>query len=150
MWTATAGLVFTEVNDQWRSYRAQFHRVGDDPAKAVTLYEENDDIAFSVGVSRSTDDSLIFISTGHNSSNEVRFVAADQPDSPLLLIRARRADMQYEVDAAHGKLWILTNDNHVNFRIVTADPANPDEWSELVAGSERTYLRVSPATGITY
>ena len=30
--------------------------------------------------------------------------------------------MQYEVDAAHGKLWILTNDGHVNFRIVSADP----------------------------
>ena len=34
-----------------------------------------------------------------------------------------------------------TNDNHVNFRIVTADPKNPEEWSELVGGSERTYLR---------
>jgi oligopeptidase B len=45
------------------------------------------------------------------------------------------------VDAAHGKLWILTNDGHVNFRIVTADPAKPGEWNELVAGSERTYLR---------
>ena len=28
------GLVFTEVNDQWRSYRARYHRIGDDPAKA--------------------------------------------------------------------------------------------------------------------
>jgi oligopeptidase B len=142
VWTSDSkGLVFTEVNDQWRSYRAQFHRIGDDPAKAVTIYEEKADIAFSVGASRSTDDSLIFISTGHNSSNEVRFVAADRPDSPLKLIRPRQADMQYEVDAAHGKLWILTNDSHVNFRVVTADPANPGEWSELVAGSERTYLR---------
>ena len=142
VWTSDSkGLVFTEVNDQWRSYRAQFHRIGDDPAKAVTIYEEKADIAFSVGASRSTDDSLIFISTGHNSSNEVRFVAADRPDSPLKLIRPRQADMQYEVDAEHGKLWILTNDSHVNFRVVTADPANPGEWSELVAGSERTYLR---------
>jgi oligopeptidase B len=142
VWTSDSkGLVFTEVNDQWRSYRAQFHRIGDDPSKAVTIYEEKEDIAFSVGVSRSTDDTLIFISTGHNSSNEVRLVAADQPDSQLQQIKARRADMQYEVDAAHGKLWILTNDRHVNFRIVTADPADPDEWSELVAGSERTYLR---------
>ncbi len=142
VWTSDSkGLVFTEVNDQWRSYRAQFHRIGDDPSKAVTIYEEKDDIAFSVGVSRSTDDTLIFISTGHNSSNEVRLVPADRPDAPLTLIRPRQTDVQYEVDAAHGTLWILTNDDHVNFRIVTADPANPGEWSELVAGSERTYLR---------
>src|SRR5678815_2739388 len=97
---------FTEVNDQWRSYRAQFHRIGDDPAKAVTIYEEKDDIAFSVGVARSTDDSLIFVSTGNNSSNEIRLIPANQPAAPLELIKPRQPDVQYEVDAAHGKLWI--------------------------------------------
>ncbi len=142
VWTSDSnGLVFTEVNDQWRSYRARYHRIGDDPAKSVTLYEEKDDIAFSVGVDRATDDSLIVISTGNNSSNEVRFVPADNPTAPQTLIRPRQADMQYEVDAAHGKLWILTNDEHVNFRIATAVPNNPTEWTELVAGSDRTYLR---------
>ncbi len=142
VWTSDSkGLVFTEVNDQWRSYRAQYHRIGDDPARAATLYEEKEDIAFSVGAARSTDESLIFISTGNNSSNEVRFVPADNPAEPLTLIRPRKADLQYEADAAHGKLWILTNDNHVNFRVVTANPARPGDWQELIAGSGRTYLR---------
>jgi oligopeptidase B len=142
VWTSdSAGIVFTEVNDQWRSYRARYHRIGADPADAVTLYEEVDDIAFSVGVDRSTDRSLILISTGNNSSSEVRFVPADRPDAPLVLIRARAPDVQYEVDAAHGKLWILANDTHVNFRIATADPARPGEWTTLIEGSDRTYLR---------
>jgi oligopeptidase B len=142
VWTSDSkGLVFTEVNDQWRSYRAQYHRIGDDPAEAVTIYEEKEDIAFSVGVARSTDDRLIFVTTGNNSSNEVRFFPADQPQAELKLIRPREPEIQYDADAAHGKLWILTNDGHVNFRIVTADPANPGEWQELVAGSDRTYLR---------
>ena len=142
VWTSDSkGIVFTEVNDQWRSYRAQYHRIGDKPAKAVTLYEEKDDIAFSVGAARSTDDSLIFISTGNNSSNEVRIVPADNPAAPLTLIKPRRPDIQYEADAAHGRLWILTNDNHVNFRVATADPSSPGEWSELIAGSDDTYLR---------
>lgn len=142
VWTSdSTGLVFTEVNDQWRSYRAQYHRIGDDAAKAVTLYEETEDIAFSVGAARSTDDSLIIISTGNNSSNEARFVAADNPTAPLTLVRPRQPEIQYDVDAAHGKLWILTNDEHVNFRVVTADPANPRKWAELIAGSDRTYLR---------
>ena len=142
VWTVDSkGIVFTEVNDQWRSYRAQYHRIGDDPAKAVTLYEEKEDIAFSVGAARSSDDSLIFISTGNNSSNEIRFVPADDPAAALKLIKPRQADVQYEVDAAHGTLWILTNDHHVNFRIATADPGSPGEWQELIAGSDRTYLR---------
>ena len=142
VWTSDSkGLVFTEVNDQWRSYRARYHRIGDDPAKAVTIFEEKDDIAFSVGVDRTTDNKLIVISTGNNSSNEVRFVAADSPTAPLTLIRARRPDIQYEVDSSHGKLWLLTNDNHVNFRIASADPAKPGKWRDVVAGSDRVYLR---------
>ncbi len=47
---------------------------------------------------------------------------------------------QYTVDSAHGSLWILTNDDHVNFRIVRADPANPGVWEEVVAGSDDVYL----------
>jgi oligopeptidase B len=142
VWTSdSAGLVFTEVNDQWRSYRARYHRIGADPAAAVTLYEESADIAFSVGVGRTTDDCFILISTGNNSSNEVRFVPADNPYAPLTLIRPRTPDVQYEVDSAHGKLWILTNDDHVNFRIASADPAAPADWQTVVAGSDRTYLR---------
>jgi oligopeptidase B len=142
VWTSDSkGIVFTEVNDQWRSYRARFHRIGEDPARTKTLYEEKDDIAFSVGAARSTDDSLILISTGNNSSNEVRFVPAGDPTESLALIRPRTPDLQYEVDAAHGKLWILTNDNHVNFRIASADIREPGKWDDLIAGSDRTYLR---------
>ena len=142
VWTSDSkGIVFTEVNDQWRSYRAQYHRIGDDPEKAQTLYEEKEDIAFSVGAARSTDDSLIFISTGNNSSNEVRFVPADNPAAPLVLIRPRSPDVQYDADAAHGKLWIHSNDKHVNFRVVTANPATPGDWQEVIAGSDCTYLR---------
>ena len=146
VWTSDSkGIVFTEVNDQWRSYRAQYHRIGDDPAKAKTLYEETDDIAFSVSVARSTDDSLIFISTGNNSSNEVRFVPADNPSAPLTLIKPRQPEIQYDADAAHGKLWIHSNDTHVNFRIATADPAKPGDWQEFIAGTDRTYLRGATA-----
>ncbi len=145
VWTSdSGGIVFTEVNDQWRSYRARYHRLGADPADAVTLYEEKDDIAFSVGVDRTTDRSLIVISTGNNSSTEVRFVGADDPTRPLTLVRAREADKQYEIDAAHGRLWILANDTHVNFRVASADPASAAKWREEVAGSDTTYI-----TGIT-
>ena len=142
VWTSDSkGLVFTEVNDQWRSYRARYHVIGRPAAETKTLYEEKADIAFSVEVARSTDNSLIFISTGNNSTSEVRFVPADKPDAAPVLVSPRRADRQYELDAAHGSLWVRTNDDHVNFRIATADPRSPASWTTLVPGSDRTYLR---------
>jgi oligopeptidase B len=142
VWTSDGkGVVFTEVNENWRSYRARYHRVGAPLSETRTLYEEKQDKGFSVHVSESQDRSLIFISTGDNTTSEVRFVSAKDPSQPLTLISPRLKDRQYEVDAAHGRLWILTNDNHVNFRVASADPKQPDKWDELIRGSDRTYIR---------
>jgi oligopeptidase B len=142
VWTNDSkGVVFTEVNENWRSYRARYHRLGRPAAEARTLYEETKEIGFTVGVSKSQDESLIFISTGDNATNEVRFVSASAPDGPSTLISPRKAKRQYSVDAAHGKLWILTNDDHVNFRLAEADPKRPDAWKTVIPGSDRVYLR---------
>ncbi len=142
VWTSDSkGVVFTEVNEKWRSYRARLHRLGQPVASDVTLYEEKDDIGFSVGVSKSQDQKILFIGTGDNATTEVRFVPADNPTAPLALISPRKKDRQYSADAAHGKLWILTNDDHVNFRLAEANVARPDKWKTVVAGSDRVYLR---------
>jgi len=142
VWTSDSqGVVFTEVNEQWRSYRARYHRLGRPVEEDSTLYEETEDPGFSVGVSKSQDRGLIFISAGDNSTGEIRFVPAGDPLAPLILISPRRDKRQYAADAAHGKLWILANDDHENFRLAEADPARPDEWTTVIAGSDRVYLR---------
>ncbi len=141
VWTSdSAGIVFTEVNDNWRSYRAQYHRLGEAPEDAATLYEETEELGFTVGVGRSHDRGTIFISTGDNATSEVRFVSADDPSLPLMLISRRQANREYHVDAAHGKLWIHANDDHVNFRLAVADPSDPEKWETVIAGSDRVYL----------
>jgi oligopeptidase B len=145
VWSSdSGGIVFTEVNDHWRSYRARYHRLGQPADEDVTLYEETEELGFSVGVGKSQDRGLIIVSTGDNATSEVRFVSADDPSRPLTLISPRKPNREYHVDAAHGKLWIHTNDDHVNFRIAEADLANPEEWRTVIVGSDRVYL-----TGLT-
>jgi oligopeptidase B len=142
VWTSGSdGIVFNEVNENWRSYRARFHRLGTPADQDVTLYEETEELGFSVGDVHSQDRSLIIIATGDNATSEVRFVSADDPTKPLTLISPRKQNREYHVDAAHGKLWIVTNDDHVNFRLAEADPANPGEWRTVIPGSDRVYLR---------
>ena len=145
VWSSdSAGILFTEVNDHWRSYRARYHRLGRPADEDITLYEETEELGFSVGLGKSKDKSLVFVSTGDNATSEVRFVPADDPSQPLTLVSRRKAGREYHVDAAHGKLWIHTNDDHVNFRLAEADIANPGEWRTVIQGSDRVYL-----TGIT-
>jgi oligopeptidase B len=146
VWSAGSdAIVFTEVNENWRSYRARLHRIGARPEDAVTLYEETQDAGFSVGVARSHDRSLIFIATGDNSSTELRFVPANDPAAEPVLVSRRKAGRIYSADAAHGKLWILANDEHINFRLAEADPAAPEAWRTVIAGSDAVYMRGATA-----
>jgi len=141
VWSSdSSGIVFTEVNDNWRSYRARFHRLGTPVEDDVTLYEETEELGFSVGIGKSHDRTIIFVSTGDNATTEVRFVSADDPTQPLTLISRRKPNREYHVDAAHGRFWIHSNDDHVNFRIAVADPSDPEKWETVIAGSDRVYL----------
>jgi oligopeptidase B len=142
VWTSDSnGIVFNEVNENWRSYRARYHRLGTPVAQDKTIYEETKELGFTVGLSKSQDKSLIFISTGDNATNEVRFVPASNPLAQPVLISPRKEKRLYSVDASHGKLWVLTNDDHVNFRLAEADPKRPGAWKTVIAGSDRVYLR---------
>jgi oligopeptidase B len=142
VWTADSrGIVFTEVNDNWRSYRARLHRLGQPAASDRTLYEETENIAFAVGVGLTQDRRWIMIQTGENSSNETRFVPADNAEAPPVLIARRRPNIQYSVDSSHGKFWIVTNDDHINFRLAEADPATPGSWRTVIPGSDTVYIR---------
>jgi oligopeptidase B len=142
VWGADSrSIVFTEVNENWRTYRARLHRLGSDPAAAVTIYEETQDIGFNVGVGRSQDRQWIIVSTGDHETTEVRLLPAADPAAPPILVSPRRTGRQYSIDASHGRLWVLTNDEHLNFRLAEADPATPEEWRTVIAGSDHVYLR---------
>jgi oligopeptidase B len=134
-------VAYTEVNDNWRTFCARLHRLGSDPAGDPTLYEETDDIGFNVHVGRTQDRQWIVVGTNDHETSEIRLVPAADPSATPLLVAPRKAKRQYGVDSAHGKLWVHTNDDHINFRIAVASPETPDEWETVIAGSDQVYIR---------
>jgi len=140
VWAADSkSLVYTEVNEQWRAYKILHHVIGTDPKTDRILYEEQD-IGFQVGIDETQDRQWIVLATGDNQTSEVRLVPASNPLAEPILILPRKVKHEYSVDSANGKLWILTNDEHVNFRLVEADPAAPSKWTTVIPGSDSVYL----------
>ncbi|MBV9842800.1 MAG: S9 family peptidase [Sphingomonadaceae bacterium] len=147
-WAADgASLVYTEVNAEWRSYKALLHKLGTDPEHDRELYRETENEGFTVAVGRTQDRRWIGIHVGDNATDEIRLLDATNTDAELILVSPRKERRRYSVDSAHGKLWILTNDEHVNFRLAEADWANPDDWRTVIAGSDRVYLKSLHAFG---
>ncbi|MBV8973337.1 MAG: S9 family peptidase [Sphingomonadaceae bacterium] len=140
VWAADgASLAWTEVNDQWRPFRVRLRRLGQGGEDAV-LYEEAD-ASFFVGLDRSTDRAWFQISTADHVTSEVRLIPTADPAAPPRLVRARATGVQYDVDVRGETLVVRTNDDHANFRLATAALDAPGEWTTLVAGSDRVYLR---------
>jgi len=141
VWAAdSASLVYTEVNENWRTWRARRHVLGHNPVDDATVYEEAD-AGFNVRVGRTQDRRWIIVSTGDHQTSEVRLLPAAAPAAAALLVSPRETGRLYTVDAARDRLWVLTNDAHINFRLAEADPADPGAWRTVIAGSERVYLR---------
>jgi oligopeptidase B len=140
VWSSDSkGIVYGLANENWRTDNAHYHRLGDDPKKAKLLYKEAD-IGFGVGVGLTAQEDYIVIATGDNATSEVRLVPASDPTATPVVISPRKLKRQYSVDVRDGKLYILTNDDHVNFRIATAPMDKPDQWTTLIAGSDTHYL----------
>ncbi|MBL0924306.1 MAG: S9 family peptidase [Sphingomonadaceae bacterium] len=140
VWTKDSkGLVYGLANENWRTDNAHYHRLGDDPKQAKLLYKEAD-IGFGVGVGLTAQEDWIIIATGDNVTGEVRLVPADNPAAEPILVSPRKVGRQYSVDVRDGVLYILTNDDHVNFRVATASLKAPGKWQTLIAGSDKHYL----------
>jgi oligopeptidase B len=133
---------YMELSPEWRPYRVKLHVLGTDPASDKILFEEKDS-GFFCGIGRTQSRSHMLIQTGDNITSEIHLVPIDNLSAAPLLVSARKSGHEYDLDEREGLLYIRTNDAHKNFRVVTAPAATPQpvHWQELIAGSERHYLR---------
>jgi oligopeptidase B len=134
-------LLYVELNAELRPFRVRAHSLGTDPAEDATLYEELDP-AFFVSIGKTRSRRWLTIAAGTHVTSEVRMLDATTPAAAPRLVAARREGHRYSLDHAHGRLWILTNHRHENFRLVSAPDDRPDEagWHEEIAGDGRHYL----------
>lgn len=140
IWTAqNDAVLYGLANENWRTDNVHLHRLGTPVSDDKLLFKE-DDIGFSVGIGKTAADNYIVIAVGDNETSEAYFLPADNPTATPQLIAARQKGREYSVDEHDGRLFILANDDHPNFRVATASLDAPDQWTTLIAGSDESYI----------
>jgi oligopeptidase B len=134
-------LFYLKLDENQRPSSVWRHRLGTDAADDVLVYDEPDP-GFFVGVGLSLDEAWITIACGNNETSEARLIPADTPEAEPRVVEPRHTGRLYDVEHAHGTLYILTDDTHSNRRLVTApaDAPGRDNWQELIAPSDDVYL----------
>ncbi len=140
VWTADSkGFVYGLANENWRTDNARYHRLGSDPETDVEIYHEADE-GFRVDVGVTAQEDWIIIATGDNITSEVRLLPASNPLAAPILIKPRQIGVQYSADIRDGEIWVLANDEHINFRIAKGALTAPGEWQTVISGDDRNYL----------
>lgn len=135
VWAADNRTLFYTTEDAVSKRRDKFfrHVVGSD--KNELLYEEKDEV-YDIFAGRSDDRKMIFLISDAATSNEVRYLRADQPAGALTVILPREENHEYSVEHYDERFYIRTKKAAKNFRIVTAavsEPQNEKNWKSFVA-----------------
>ena len=133
VWSTDGRTIFYVAEDAAkRPYRLMRHAVGT-TEEDTPIYGERDEL-FRLDASRSRDKKYLFVTSRSSTTSEVRILLADRPEAALRVLLPRETGHEYDVEHRDGLLYIRTNKDAKNFRVVTAPVADPSpsKWSELI------------------
>jgi len=97
---------------------------------------------FALQVFSGSDNKHVFLLSGATDTTEVFMLPADQPkDSFKSVLGRSKGHRYYVMGHRDGKLYIRTNKDAKNFRLVTAPVSNPKKWTEIVPHDKDTLLQ---------
>ncbi len=100
---------------------------------ATLMFKEEDEL-FSVHLSRTKDRRYLRLQSYATDTWETRLLDAARPDDSFKIVLPRQKGHKYEADHREGLLYIRTNRDAKDFRVVTApvqDP-RPANWKSFV------------------
>ena len=120
-WARDSGSLFYVLGDgeTLRPYRIMHHVLGRPVSEDRLVYEETDP-KFNVALTRTKDRAWIQIVCGSKTTTEVRLVPADHPETAPIVFRPRQPGVEYSLEHCNGTMYILTNLEARDFRVMTA------------------------------
>ncbi|HYN33591.1 MAG TPA: S9 family peptidase [Ilumatobacteraceae bacterium] len=129
-------LFYVTPDAQERPATVWRHRIGTPRVDDICVFDEADE-RFFVGIGSTRSDSWIVIHSASRTSSETRLLATIRPTDEPIVVLERRPDVEYGIDHWGDQFVMHTNDDAVDFRLLTApvgaDLAQPASWTELTA-----------------
>ena len=104
---------FTILDECERAFKLVRHTIGKEPESNRVLYHEEDE-KFFLTLTKTSDSEFIILNASAQITAETRFIRADDPESPLMLLFPRRENIQNTVESHEGYFYVLTNEDAKN------------------------------------
>jgi oligopeptidase B len=125
-WAADGRTVFyNTLDDAHRPFRLWRHVLGRDPADDTLVFEESDE-AFYLSLYKTKSRRFLMLCLDSNTTSEVRFLDAADPEGEFRTVLARKHRVEYTVGHREDRFYILTNEEAVNFKLLELPVADPE------------------------
>ncbi|GFD82548.1 oligopeptidase B [Tenacibaculum sp. KUL118] len=124
-------------------YQVYRHELGSSQSDDVLVYEETDP-TFYTSISKSKDDSVIYILHQNTDKTGVTVIDANNPTAPTREFLPLEDGREYSVAKAKDGYYVLTNIDAKNFRVMKAPLDATDDvskWEEVVAHRPNVFLQ---------
>ncbi|WP_250207184.1 S9 family peptidase [Alteromonas oceanisediminis] len=143
------GVIYSQLNsERWHVESVNLRRIAPEAGEAAdTVLFKEDDNAYFLGASHSSDGQWLIKTSGRHQNNDVELLPAYDLGAEPIVVVSKADNVMASVDTAGDSLYLLTNDSHVNFRLARAtlnDAETPvgdkSQWQTLVEGRDSHYL----------
>jgi prolyl oligopeptidase len=126
----------------------RFHALGTDPAADPVIRARTGDPEQFVWPSVSRDGHWLFSVKSTFSRDELSFRDLRREGSPWQVL-VEGVEAQYSVEAWEDRFYLTTNDGASRWRVLRADPADPDRrhWAEIVPEADGAVLQDASVVG---
>ena len=126
-------IYYTTKDHAKRSYRLYRHTLGADSSEDALIYQEVDAI-YRLGISKTKDEKYMLLTLGSSLTTEVRVLEADDPGGDFRIVHPREKGLKYSLRHRDGVFYILTNEDALNFKVMTVNAVDPGKsnWKEYI------------------
>jgi len=130
-------------------WKVFYHRLGADPAKDALIFGDGLNLQFIPFGSLADDDDRWLILTVSEGPGKTELYLQDlQSGAPPVAV-ATGKDARYYGEVFQGRLYLFTNEDAPNYRVLVTDVAHPqrDKWKVLIPESDAVLQGVSVVGG---
>lgn len=133
-WAGDGAFCYLTLDNAWRPEKVWRHRLGDTGPDELLLTEADE--RFWLGVDSSRDHRWVMVGAASKTSSETWLLDAADPAARLRSVAVRREDVEYDVEVAGDRLFIVHNHGAPDFALAQAPltASGEQDWTELWPG----------------
>ncbi|TVP45156.1 MAG: S9 family peptidase [Mongoliibacter sp.] len=131
------------------NHKLYYHKLGTSQAEDKLIFGDDANPRRYVGASVTEDGKILSISAANSTTgNELYIQELDKTNAPIIKVVDNMESNNYLIEHKEGKLFIFTNKDAPNNRLVTApvNQAMPENWTDIIP-EEESVVSVSKGGG---